>query len=197
MRERPQVSSTSIFRCSTSTRRTLARMRLPRRTWSSWSAGSAGHARPGAAPTFIVGFPGETEAEFVPSATALQRLQFDRVGVCSPTPTRRARARRSSSPRRSAKAHDQDCAASAEADVNEPPPAAVPLACNIRVESSGQELDVLVEGQAESDGPGGSVGRSYRDAPEVDGVVLVIAGAAHPPGGGGSASAWSERWSTT
>ena len=33
----------------------------------------------------------------------------------------------------------------------------------------GRELDVLIEGA----GDGISVGRSYRDAPEVDGVVLV------------------------
>lgn len=33
----------------------------------------------------------------------------------------------------------------------------------------GRELDVLIEGA----GDGVSVGRSYRDAPEVDGVVIV------------------------
>jgi ribosomal protein S12 methylthiotransferase len=35
----------------------------------------------------------------------------------------------------------------------------------------GQTLDVLIEGQ----GDGLSVGRSYRDAPEIDGLVLVQA----------------------
>jgi ribosomal protein S12 methylthiotransferase len=33
----------------------------------------------------------------------------------------------------------------------------------------GETLDVLVEGQ----GDGLSVGRSYRDAPEIDGLVLI------------------------
>jgi ribosomal protein S12 methylthiotransferase len=35
----------------------------------------------------------------------------------------------------------------------------------------GQRLDVLIEGQ----GDGLSVGRSYRDAPEIDGLVLLQA----------------------
>jgi ribosomal protein S12 methylthiotransferase len=38
----------------------------------------------------------------------------------------------------------------------------------------GQELDVLVEGRPE-DGSAWFAGRSYRDAPEVDGLVLVKA----------------------
>ncbi len=38
----------------------------------------------------------------------------------------------------------------------------------------GQELDVLVEGRPE-DGSGWFAGRSYRDAPEVDGLVLIKA----------------------
>ena len=33
----------------------------------------------------------------------------------------------------------------------------------------GQTLDVLIEGQ----GDGISIGRSYRDAPEIDGLVIV------------------------
>jgi ribosomal protein S12 methylthiotransferase len=40
----------------------------------------------------------------------------------------------------------------------------------------GQTLDVLIEGQ----GDGLSVGRSYRDAPEIDGLVLIDGLA--PPG---------------
>ena len=39
----------------------------------------------------------------------------------------------------------------------------------------GGELDVLVEGRAAEDATRLSVGRSYRDAPEVDGVVLLEA----------------------
>ena len=39
----------------------------------------------------------------------------------------------------------------------------------------GRELDVLIEGRAEDGGVTLAVGRSYRDAPEVDGVVLLEA----------------------
>jgi ribosomal protein S12 methylthiotransferase len=48
----------------------------------------------------------------------------------------------------------------------------ITLASNRRL--VGQELDVLVEGRPE-DGSAYYAGRSYRDAPEVDGLVLINA----------------------
>ncbi len=42
----------------------------------------------------------------------------------------------------------------------------------------GKSLDVLIEGQGEVEGSGEiiSLGRSYRDAPEIDGMVIVDGG---------------------
>ncbi|MDH3943914.1 MAG: TRAM domain-containing protein, partial [Anaerolineae bacterium] len=39
----------------------------------------------------------------------------------------------------------------------------------------GQTLDVLIEGHGEADGDGEAIalGRTYRDAPEIDGMVMV------------------------
>jgi len=113
--------------------------------------------------TFIVGFPGETEAEFEHLLESVRRLRFDRVGVFTysheegtasfdmaaqvPDAEKRRRRRRL-------------MAAAREVTVEQ----------NRRL--VGSELEVLVEGRPE---PGSAwyAGRSYRDAPEVDGLVLV------------------------
>jgi ribosomal protein S12 methylthiotransferase len=115
--------------------------------------------------TFIVGFPGETEAEFAYLVESVRRLRFDRVGVFAysdedgtaafDAPDRVSEAE---------KRHRRGLLMAAARDIT--------LASNRRL--VGQELEVLIEGRPEA-GSAWYAGRSYRDAPEVDGLVLVKA----------------------
>ena len=110
--------------------------------------------------TCIVGYPGETESEFQELLDFLSFAQLDRVGAftfsCEPGTL-------------SAEQPDQLPQAIKDeryARLMEHQ-RAISLAKNRQF--VGRELDVLIEGA----GDGISVGRSFRDAPEVDGVVLV------------------------
>jgi ribosomal protein S12 methylthiotransferase len=110
--------------------------------------------------SFIVGYPGETEEEFKTLLDFVEEMAFDRVGVFTysreegtaaanlpgqvPDPVKEERYQRLMELQQS-----------------------ISLAKNQQV--IGRTLDVLVEGS----GDGLSVGRSYRDAPEVDGLVLI------------------------
>ena len=110
--------------------------------------------------TFIVGYPGETEEEYQALYDFVRETRFDRVGAFQfsfePETT--------------------------SAPLGDPVPAAVKqeryerlmeLQQNISLQVNqsyvGKTLDVLIEGFDN----GISVGRSYRDAPEIDGMVLV------------------------
>ncbi|MCB0092901.1 MAG: tRNA (N6-isopentenyl adenosine(37)-C2)-methylthiotransferase MiaB, partial [Caldilineaceae bacterium] len=121
--------------------------------------------------TFIVGYPGETEAEFQGLLDFVEEIEFDKVGAFpfSPEPGTPA------------------------ALLSEPVPDAVkeerfarlmelqqPISLRRNQAQVGKKLSILVEGEGEmvaEDGRGQStpllMGRSYRDAPEVDGLVLV------------------------
>lgn len=108
--------------------------------------------------TFIVGFPGETEAEFQTLLDFVQAVQFDKVGVFqfSPEPGTPA-----------ARLPDQvpdEVKAERWARLME-------LQQRISLRRNqvqiGRVLEVLVEGHDR----GISYGRSYRDAPEIDGLV--------------------------
>ena len=112
--------------------------------------------------TFLVGFPGETEAEFQTLLGFVGEMEFDRVGVFAyshEAGTPAARLEDDVPPEVKEERREQLMA------VQQP----ISLARNQAL--VGQTLDVLVEGQ----GDGVSVGRSYRDAPEIDGLVLVQA----------------------
>jgi ribosomal protein S12 methylthiotransferase len=110
--------------------------------------------------TFIVGYPGETEAEFRTLLDFVSDVRFDRVGVFT---------------------FSHEPGTSSE-QLGDPIPEDVKqkrreeimlLQQQISLEKNqslvGKELDVLVEGY----GDGISLGRSYRDAPEIDGMVLI------------------------
>jgi ribosomal protein S12 methylthiotransferase len=112
--------------------------------------------------TFLVGYPGESESHFRTLLEFAEAMRFDRVGVFTYS-------------------HEEGTPASELVD-DVPPEVkeerrqrlmAVqqPISLAKNQALVGRRLDVLVEGQAE----GLSVGRSYRDAPEVDGLVLVQA----------------------
>lgn len=110
--------------------------------------------------TLIVGFPGETEAEFQTLLDFVNEMRFDRVGVFTYS-------------------HEAGTAAATFADdippeVKEERREAIMLAqqaISLRRNRSqvGRRLTVLLEGV----GDGLTVGRSYRDAPEIDGLVLI------------------------
>ncbi len=110
--------------------------------------------------TFIVGFPGETNEEFNALLEFLEEQQFDRVGVFefseeAGTPS----ATMPDQVAAKTKKHRRDQAMALQQKIS--------LAKNRQW--VGKELDVLIEGA----GDGVSIARSYRDAPEVDGVVIV------------------------
>ena len=82
MRERPQVLPYLDMPLQHTHPWTLARMRRPHRDTDDL-VGWMRDRVPGLVlrTTFIVGFPGETEAEFEYLLDSVRRLRFDRVGV--------------------------------------------------------------------------------------------------------------------
>lgn len=109
---------------------------------------------------FIVGFPGETELEFRALLSFMQAVQFDRVGVFT---------------------YSREEGTAAAAMAGQVPPRvrqeryerAMLLQQGLSLARNraqiGRTLEVLTEGSQEAL----TVGRCYRDAPEVDGLVLI------------------------
>ncbi len=110
--------------------------------------------------TFIVGYPGETDNEFQTLLDFVEELRFDRVGAFQ---------------------FSFETGTASEA-LGDPISAAVKkeryqrlmelqqtISLQINQSYVGQTLDVLVEGEKD----GIAIGRSYRDAPEIDGMVFV------------------------
>ena len=142
---------------------TLRRMRRPANMdWVHNTLAKMRAAIPGLAlrTTFIVGYPGETEEEFQTLLDFVEEIEFDRVGAF----TFSFEPGTTSEP------------------LGDPIPQEVKderlerlmtlqQAITLRKNQSfiGKTVDVLIEGTDN----GISVGRSYRDAPEIDGLVLV------------------------
>ena len=110
--------------------------------------------------TFIVGYPGETDEEYQALYDFVKEIRFDRVGAFQfsfePGTT--------------------------SAPLGDPVPASVKqeryehlmelqqtISLQVNQSYVGKTLDVLVEGFDN----GISIGRSYRDAPEIDGMVFI------------------------
>jgi ribosomal protein S12 methylthiotransferase len=128
---------------------------------------------------FIVGYPGETEAEFRALEEFVEEVQFDKVGVFIYSPEEGTAA--------------YDLAHPVPVEIAEERydrlmrrQQAISLARNQA--QVGRTLDVLIEGQGEveykgvdqtlpdaieTDSATISIGRSYRDAPEIDGLILI------------------------
>jgi len=143
--------------------KTLYRMRRPSNMeWVHKTLGKMRSAMDNLAirTTFIVGYPGETDEEFQALYDFVKETRFDRVGAFQfsfePGTT--------------------------SAPLGDPVPTEVKqerferlmeLQQNISLQVNqnyvGKTLDVLVEGYDN----GISIGRSYRDAPEIDGMVLI------------------------
>jgi ribosomal protein S12 methylthiotransferase len=110
--------------------------------------------------TFIVGYPGETEAEFQGLLDFMREVQFDRVGIFT-------FSREPGTP-----AYDQPEQVPEDVKQERYERAmefqqAISLAKN--QSQIGRRLDALVDGA----GDGVSIARSYRDAPEIDGFVII------------------------
>lgn len=110
--------------------------------------------------TFIVGYPGETEEEFQALYDFVKEIRFDRVGAFQ----------FSFEP------------GTASEPLGDPVPAEVKaeryarlmelqqgISLQVNQAYVGKTLDVLIEGRDR----GIAIGRSYRDAPEIDGLVFV------------------------
>lgn len=144
---------------------TLRRMRRPANVdWVYRTLGKMRAAMPDLAvrTTFIVGYPGETDQEFDALMAFVDDMQFDRVGVFT-------YSFEANTP--SGQLPDQVPADVAEArrDALMLKQQQISLARNQRL--VGKTLTTLIEGNDAAQGI--SVGRTYRDAPEVDGLVVI------------------------
>jgi ribosomal protein S12 methylthiotransferase len=166
LHERPQVLPYVDMPLQHTHPWTLARMRRPHRDTDDLVAWMRDRV-PGLVlrTTFIVGFPGETEAEFEYLLDSVRRLRFDRVGVFTYSDEEGTAA--FGMPERVPEAEKKRRRGRLMAAARD-----ITLASNKRM--LGEQLDVLIEGRPEA-GSDWYAGRSYRDAPEVDGLVLVKA----------------------
>ena len=116
--------------------------------------------------TFIVGYPGETESSFEALLDFVKDIRFDRVGAFefSFEPGTASEALGDPIPAE-IKSERQERLMIAQQEIS--------LAKNQAL--IGNTLDVLIEGKGQVEGHGEiiSLGRSYRDAPEIDGLVIV------------------------
>jgi ribosomal protein S12 methylthiotransferase len=163
MAEQPRLLPYLDMPLQHGSRAVLRRMRRPANVeWVYQTVERLREAMPDIAirTTFIVGYPGETEAEFGELLDFVRDLQFDRAGAFTysfevETPS----ARLPGQVPDAVKAERKDRLMTLQQDIS-----------HRRNQSFvGRTLDMLVEGY----GDGISVGRSYRDAPEIDGLVLV------------------------
>src|SRR4051794_10544331 len=117
--------------------------------------------------TLIVGFPGETEAEFEELLAYVEATRFERLGVFvySFEPDTPAARLTGHLPDEVKEARRERVMAVQQ-----------PIAEAFNRTLVGRTLDVLIDGPAPG-GKGSWLGRTYADAPDVDGVTLV-----HSPG---------------
>ncbi|MBR3497590.1 MAG: 30S ribosomal protein S12 methylthiotransferase RimO [Selenomonadaceae bacterium] len=113
--------------------------------------------------TFIVGFPGETEKDFLELKNFLQEQRLDKVGVFTYSQEENTAAYdfpdQISEEVMQERYHDLMSMQSL-------------ISQELNEELEGQELEVLIEGRDEETSQV-VAGRSYRDAPEVDGLVYI------------------------
>ncbi len=128
--------------------------------------------------TFIVGFPGETRAAFGRLMDLVEHARFDRVGVFE-------YSREDGTPSAALDRQVRPATKRARRD------RLMRLQQDISLERNrrwiGRELEVLVEGFAAPSARAGAaaaesvaIGRSFRDGPEIDGLVRVRGGAMAP-----------------
>ena len=110
--------------------------------------------------TFIVGYPGETEEEYKSLVDFVQEIRFDRVGTFQfsfePGTT-------------SEPLGDPISAEVKQARFEQLMEIQQGISMQVNQSYVGKTLDVLVEGRDKAI----AIGRSYRDAPEIDGMVFI------------------------
>ncbi len=144
-------------------RETLKRMRRPANLeWVYRTIERMRAAMPDLAirTTFIVGYPGETDAEFEGLLDFVRALRFDRVGVFT-------YSYEATTPSASVALPVPEAVKEARREALMAVQQTISLAKNRAL--VGRTLPALIEGH----GDGISIGRTYRDAPEVDGLVFV------------------------
>jgi ribosomal protein S12 methylthiotransferase len=116
--------------------------------------------------TFIVGYPGETDQAFQKLVDFMEEIRFDRVGTFkfSFEPGTTSEIYGDPVPPQ-VKEERQEILMLKQQEIS----------LQINQTLIGKSLDVLIEGTGEVEGSSEviSLGRSYRDAPEIDGMVIV------------------------
>jgi len=143
--------------------RTLKRMKRPSNIgWVRKTLAKMREAMPALAirTTFLVGYPGETDEEFQTLLDFVQEMRFDRVGAF----------KFSFEPGTNSEVLG-DPVSNDVKDARWDQLMLLQQGISLRINQSfvDQTLDVLVEGYDN----GITIGRSYRDAPEIDGLVLA------------------------
>lgn len=110
--------------------------------------------------TFIAGFPGETRVEFDYLLDFINQSQIDRVGCFAYSPVEGASANGLDGALDQAEREDRQGKLMATAQA---------LSSFLLERRVGQRIRVLVDSQNKQ----GGIGRSYADAPEIDGVVYI------------------------
>ncbi len=110
--------------------------------------------------TFIAGFPGETRVEFDYLLDFINQSQIDRVGCFAYSPIEGASANGLDGALDQAEREDRQGELMATAQA---------LSSVLLERLVGQRIRVLVDSQNKQ----GGIGRSYADAPEIDGVVYI------------------------
>ena len=114
--------------------------------------------------TIMTGFPGETQENFEKVLDFLSEIEFDHLGVFS-------YSREEGTP--AAKLKKRVSKEIAEQRCSEVLNLQSEIASQRSSLFDGRELEILIERFDRQDGELVAVGRSFRDAPEIDGVVLV------------------------
>lgn len=114
--------------------------------------------------TFIAGFPGETEAEFEHLLNFVREAQIDRAGCFAYSPVEGAAANALADPVPEAVREERRARFMAVAEA---------VSAERLRQRVGATMQVLVD-SAPGLGKKGGVGRSYADAPEIDGVVRLL-----------------------
>ena len=110
--------------------------------------------------TFIVGYPGESEADFSELLEFIQTIRFDRVGAFLYSCEEGTPAESLGDPISSDIKQDR---------LNRLMEVQQSISLALNQQWVGKTLDVLVEGKQS----GFLIGRSFRDAPEIDGLILA------------------------
>ena len=111
--------------------------------------------------TFIAGFPGETEEEFLHLLNFLDDAQIDRAGCFAYSPVDGATANALDNPVQSELREERRARFMAKAEE---------ISIKRLAKKIGQRIQVIIDRVDES----GGVGRTIGDAPEIDGLVRVL-----------------------